>query len=223
MVTQINKLLELPILYSFRRCPYAIRTRMVLYACGIECELREVVLKDKPQAMLDVSPKATVPVLVAQHGIIDESIDIIRWALEVANSVNLSSECLDDPLVKSNDGVFKHYLDRYKYFDRFPEQSQQTYLDFACQFVAELEGRLEQQDSPYLGGNELTALDFVIFPFIRQFAFVDKQKFDELPYPLIQRWLLVLLESALFKAVMQKYPAWQPGQAPLMFGKQLTK
>jgi len=188
----INKLHELPILYSFRRCPYAIRTRMVLYACGIECELREVVLKNKPQAMLDVSPKATVPVLVTPSVVIDESIDIIRWALECTDNANLSTTSLDDPLVSSNDSTFKYYL---------------------------VESRFKQEGKPYLDRSELSALDLAIFPFIRQFAFVDKETFDNLPYPLTQQWLSKLLESGLFKAVMKKYPAWQPGQAPLIFGQ----
>lgn len=203
------------VLYSFRRCPYAIRARLALWYAGVSFELREVVLKNKPQSLLDVSVKGTVPVLILTDGtVLDESVDIMHWALSQSDPDGWSAESLRNTLVEQNDGDFKYYLDRYKYFDRYPEQSQKYYLEQACAFIAELESKLSS-DSKWLNGDSLCALDVAIFPFVRQFAFVDKPTFDQLPYPKTQQWLTNLLVCELFQSVMLKYSAWQPDRAPV--------
>lgn len=195
---------------------------MALWYSGVHCELREVVLKDKPQAMLEMSAKGTVPVLVLTETVIDESIDVMRWALQDSDPDSWLTSSLDHPLVTRNDDYFKYYLDRYKYFDRYPEHSQEMYLEKACIFITELEKKFNDGQI-FLNGKRLSSLDVAIFPFVRQFAFVDKAKFDGLPYPKVQRWLSMLLESDLFKAVMLKYPAWQPQQTPVLFGKTVSE
>ncbi|WP_439105885.1 glutathione S-transferase [Congregibacter sp.] len=205
----------LPLLYSFRRCPYAIRARMTLAYAGVKVELREVLLKDKPAAMLAASEKGTVPVLVLPGGrVIDESIDVMRWALEQADPQDwLTTDLLEDrdDLLSENDGAFKSLLDRYKYADRYPEHSAQWYRDQANGFLVKLDLRLEK--TAWLAGAEKGFVDVAIFPFIRQFAGVDRGWFDQSPYPHLRCWLDTHLDSPLFKAVMQKYPRWTPEQA----------
>lgn len=198
---------------------------MAIWYADIECELREVVLKDKPRAMLDASVKATVPVLVLTDLVIDESIDVMHWVLTRSDPDGWLVSSLDHPLVISNDGYFKYYLDRYKYFDRYPDHSQAYYFEKACIFISELEAVLSNEggESQWLNGPLLGAIDVAIFPFVRQFAFVDKTAFDALPYLKVQKWLSVLLESNLFKAVMLKYPAWQPQQIPVLFGQRVSE
>ncbi len=202
-----------PILYSFRRCPYAIRARLGLKYAGIAYELREVVLKDKPSAMLSISPKGTVPVMqIDQSHVIDESLDVMRWALRNHGD----APELDDVLIQANDHQFKPVLDRYKYFDRFPENSQQAYFDLARPFLSSLEEALvpaTENDSPYfLRSSQLSPLDLAILPFVRQFAFVDRQRFDQLELPKLIYWLKSLLGSDFFMAVMHKYPQWSENE-----------
>lgn len=216
----------LPVLYSFRRCPYAIRARMALYSSGKSCELREVVLKNKPDSMLAASSKGTVPVLIKTDGqVLDESLDIMHWALQQAdpqqllNTVgNSLSTQEQQQLIEDNDQSFKPKLDRYKYFDRHPEQTQAQYLQQALSFLTNLNALLN--DSDYLNGSRLSLVDIAIFPFVRQFAFVDKPTFDQLPLPSLQRWLQQQLDSALFNAVMHKYSAWEDNQTEtVIFGQ----
>lgn len=213
---------DLPVLYSFRRCPYAIRARLAVYRSATPVELREVVLRDMPGSLLAASPKGTVPVLVLPDGkVIDESWDIMRWALarnDPENWLGKERALLSgaERLVKQNDFEFKEKLDRYKYADRFPERPQTHYRAEAEDFLRLLEVRLAR--SRYLLGEDLSVADIGIFPFIRQFAFVDKHWFDAAPYPHLQGWLEALLQSTLFVAVMEKYRAWKPGDARLVFG-----
>ena len=204
----------LPILYSFRRCPYAMRARMAISYSRTVCELREVVLKNKPQAMLDASPKATVPVIVLDGVVIDESIDIMAWALGKSDPDGWLSHTLDHHLIQRNDGEFKRKLDRYKYFEHYPEQSQDWYFEQTLSFLNDLEASLTKSNQPnyFLESPCVTALDVAIFPFIRQFAFVDKPRFDSLELPKLKAWLAFFLESNLFLNVMNKYPAWVEGQ-----------
>ena len=212
-------MMDLPVLYSFRRCPYAIRARMAIAYSGVSVVLREVVLRDIPQAMRDASPKATVPVLVLQDGVvIDESADIMRWALAQCDpdswiaSANIAS-CLS--LIDESDNDFKTHLDHYKYADRFPDFSAQHYRTEAEFFLQKLEAKL--QSGPFLFGENPGIADVAIFPFIRQLSLVDKPWFDAAPYPHLQSWLNHLLNSDLFLSVMQKYPAWQKGDAVTLF------
>jgi len=199
-----------PILYSFRRCPYAMRARFALIYAGIQLEHREIVLKSKPQAMLDISPKATVPVLqLGHHQVIDESLDIMLWSLQQHDPqawLRHQEEALT--LIETNDNDFKPWLDKYKYADRFPEYPQDFYRSQAEFFLQKLEQQLCQ--FTFLFGKQPTLADFAIFPFIRQFVFVNKAWFDKAPYPKLQTWLNFHLESPLFEKVMHKHPVWHP-------------
>jgi glutathione S-transferase len=194
------------ILYSFRRCPYAMRARMAIAVSGIQVELREVVLRDKPQALLDISPKATVPVLLtSDNTIIDESLDIMHWALKQSDPDNWLSN-VNSELITNNDGDFKHWLDRYKYADRYPEHSEHYYRQQGEKTLLVLENMLEK--SAYLAGNDITFNDIAIFPFIRQFAFADLNWFEIAPYPKLRTWLNALINNVLFQKIMVKYQPW---------------
>jgi len=200
-----------PILYSFRRCPYAMRARLALAYTGIKVEIREVELKNKPQALRDISPKATVPVLHLPDGkVIDESLDIMHWALAQHDPAQwLADAQTAKTLITWNDGDFKFQLDRYKYADRHPQHPAEHYRQQGELFLAELESRL--QIKPWLLGDHCTLADAAIFPFIRQFAAVDGQWFAAAEYPAVQQWLQNWVDSALFTAVMDKYPIWVEG------------
>ena len=200
----------LPILYSFRRCPYAIRARMAITYASINLEVREVSLANKPPEMTHISPKGTVPVLQLDNRIIDESIEVMAWALEQSDPDNwlaLDLEQQQKSLIEENDNSFKAWLDKYKYWDRFPEQSQQAYRGQAENFISKLDKNLNEQR--YLLGNKICVADMAIFPFIRQFAFVDKDWFDQTNHLGLQRWLSEILDSPLFTQVMKKHSVWQ--------------
>jgi glutathione S-transferase len=212
----------LPVLYSFRRCPYAMRARLALANSGIKTALREVVLKDKPQALINLSAKATVPVLQTPDGkVIDESLDIMFWALGQHDpahwyqSLDQHQLELSQALIENNDGEFKYYLDRYKYADRYPEHTEQYYREQGEKFLQQLESLLEQNG--YLLKSSWTLADIALLPFIRQFAFVNKAWFDQSPYPHLKRWLEDFLQSDLFQSVMFKYPQWHQGDDITLF------
>lgn len=210
---------QLPVLYSFRRCPYAMRARLALAIADIQVELREVVLKDKPSQLLAISPKGTVPVLVMQSGqMMEESLDIMLWALNehaVWQSLDEQQRKESLILIEENDVSFKQALDRYKYADRYPEHPQQVYRERGQRFLDKLEQRLQSQSG--LMTESLTLVDFALLPFIRQFALVDWDWFSEASYPKLQNWLKGFLQSDLFEQVMQKYPQWQEGDALTFF------
>ena len=210
-----------PVLYSFRRCPYAMRARMALLAAGIDVELREVVLRDKPQSMIDASPKATVPVLIQSDGtVIDESLEIMVWAL-VENDPNdwmtPESGTLDDmlALIAQNDGPFKHHLDRYKYHTRYEHADPAEHRRDAEKILNRLDGRLAV--GRYLFGSRPALADFAIAPFVRQFANADRDAFDAMPFVHVQRWLADFLASSFFERAMTKYDQWHEGDAPIVF------
>lgn len=208
----------LPILYSFRRCPYAIRARMAIYYASITVELREVSLANKPEHMLSLSPKGTVPVLQLQDKVLDESLDIMRWALKQSDPeswVKPELTSKTDQLIASNDQDFKGWLDKYKYWERFPDQSQTYYRSRAEEFIALLEDMLSE--FRFLFGHQRSLADIAIFPFIRQFAFVDKDWFDSAPYPNMHNWLESLLACDTFTHSMHKQPLWQKGDLPHQF------
>ena len=190
---------------------------MAIAYAGIEVGLREVVLKDKPAAMLEASSKGTVPVLIETNGrVIDESLDVMAWALDQHDSDHwLSGEGLQDPLIDSCDNTFKHWLDRYKYAVRFPEQSEQWYRAQGELFLDQLEQLLTHHR--YLRGDSLSAVDVAVMPFVRQFAAVDTNWWSGKPYPRVATWLEQLLESDLFKSVMKKYSQWQDGDPAIPF------
>ncbi|MFL9842231.1 glutathione S-transferase [Sphingomonas sp. ST-64] len=196
-----------PILYSFRRCPYAIRARLALAVSGIAVEHREVRLRDKPAEMLAASPKGTVPVLVLPDGrVIDESIDIMRWALARNDPEDWLAG--DDPaLIATSDGPFKHHLDRHKYAERFAADD----IDHRAAALAILEGleaRLGEQ--PYLAGERFGLGDAAILPFVRQFAAVDRDWFAVQNLAGVQGWLAAFVGSALFEGVMMVREVWKP-------------
>jgi len=211
-----------PVLYSFRRCPYAMRARMAVSCSGIQVELREVMLRAMPSSLLTCSPKGTVPVLVLPDGrVIDESLDIMRWALAVNDPERWwpagEGEVLEDIfcLVRENDQSFKQHLDHYKYADRYPQHPASVYRARGEAFLQKLEQRLGQ--SAWLAAERMSVADVAVFPFIRQFALVDKPWFDSMPWPRLQAWLAFMLESALFTGVMKKYPPWKDGDAMTVF------
>ncbi|MDB6062161.1 MAG: glutathione S-transferase [Verrucomicrobiaceae bacterium] len=201
----------LPIFYTFRRCPYAMRARLAITVSGVAVEWREIVLRNKPKAMLAISPKGTVPVLQLPDGlVIDESLDIMQWALGCNDpqrwlpAEKESMAALE--LIHENDGPFKAQLDRYKYADRHPEHSTEYYRENGEIFLQKLDVLLQTQK--YLMGEKVTIVDMAIFPFIRQFAAVDKLWFNASKYIHVIAWLDKLLVSDLFALVMQKRERW---------------
>lgn len=202
-----------PILYSFRRCPYAIRARLAIARAGVAVELREVVLRDKPQAFLDASPSASVPCLVGAEGVIDESLDIMLWALRQNDPQGWLAMPEDGfDWIARNDGPFKQALDRTKYDTRYPDTDQAEERAKAMAFLADLDAMIDG----WMFARP-TLADFAILPFVRQFAFIDKAWFDAQPWPSLQSWLERFLASAQFEAVMDKHPAWKDGDAPTIF------
>jgi glutathione S-transferase len=204
----------LPILYSFRRCPFAMRARMALLVSGQTVELREIVLRAKPDAMLAASPKGTVPVLVLPDGeVLDESLDIMRWALRQYDPEGWMAGD-DAALIAANDGAFKHHLDRYKYPSRHGEDPL-VHRDAGLDHLLLLEDRLAQHG--HLCGPTRTLADIALFPFVRQFAATDPDWFDRQPLPNVQLWLSTLTASPLFAQCMLRLPPWQPGDAMVSF------
>jgi len=216
--------MDLPILYSFRRCPYAMRARLALMVSGQSVVLREVVLRDKPAAMLDISPKGTVPVLQLADGtVIDESYEILLWALEQNDPGNwLAADRQElDALVRRNDFDFKLNLDGYKYPERHPEKARDEYRESANRYLSDLDIRL--RDAAYLAGTKPGAADIAVMPFIRQFANTDRDWFESAPYPDLRKWLAGWLKNELFLGVMDKYPQWVPDQSPVVFPGETDK
>ncbi len=202
---------NLPICYTFRRCPYAMRARMALDYSGIAVEYREIVLRNKPPSMLAASPKGTVPVLMDTNGqVLDESLAIMQWCLQQTDTDNwldAPNQPTTDALIHHNDHTFKHWLDHYKYAVRFPEQTERYYRQQAEVFIQTLEDTL--QTNPWLAGARLTRLDVAIFPFIRQFSMVDSSWFAQANYPQVKRWLQHFLTSPRFQRIMIKRPVWK--------------
>jgi|688.fasta_scaffold22095_7 glutathione S-transferase len=218
---------RLPILYSFIRCPYAIRARLALCCAKTVYELREVRLKDKPVSLLEYSPKGTVPVLILpDRTVIEQSLDIMFWALE-KNNTKQNSQYTNQPLlslsgkdkeyadylIKENDGNFKYALDRYKYPNRYANDENQnsTSLEWrneAEKFLKELENQLNPH--AYLFGDQLSYADLALMPFVRQFAKVDPEWFCNSPYKQLNNWLNKIEQSDLFETVIRKYEPWKP-------------
>jgi glutathione S-transferase len=208
-----------PILYSFRRCPFAIRARMALLQAGVVVELREVSLKRKPEALLLASPAATVPVLDRGNGdVLVHSVDIMRWGLSYCDPdqwLTRGDTVFNHWVVRVNDGEFKHWLDRTKYAERYPDRPRADYRHEATRcLITPLEARLAT--APQLGGNAPCWADVAVFPFVRQFAAVDADWWRDSPYPATRRWLQGWLGSALFLASMESHSAWSPGDPRVM-------
>lgn len=200
-----------------------MRARLGILFAGIQVELREIVLKNKPAQMLAISPKGTVPVLElsgsdgAARPVIEESREILEWALQQSDpqgllKVDLASA---NALISRNDNEFKHWLDRYKYADRYPEQSQLEYRQQGEVFLQALEDLLAR--NRYLLGDNASIADIGVMPFVRQFAHVDRETFYSLPYPHLQQWLGNWLEHPVLQQVMVKYSPWQEGDEQVLF------
>lgn len=195
-------------LYSFRRCPYAMRARMALRYSGVAVDIVEISLKAKPAEMLALSGKGTVPVLNADGRVIDESLDIMRWALAqndpqdwlLKNDPDAAAHIA--PLIEQNDQVFKVHLNRYKYAERYPEQAMEVYRSEGEVFLRRLDQLLEGRD--YLLADHPSLADVALMPFVRQFAHVDREWFGQTPYLRLQAWLRRLLASDLFTSIMKK-------------------
>jgi glutathione S-transferase len=203
-----------PVLYSFRRCPYAMRARLALAVSGTRCELREVVLRTKPPSMLEASPKGTVPVLVLPNGqVIDESLEIMRWALAKSDPEGWLARD-DDALIATNDGPFKHDLDRYKYPERH-DADPLDHRDRGLALLRELDERISAGGQ--LCGSGPGLADAAIMPFVRQFAAVDQAWFGEQPLPHLRTWLNGHIASELFVAVMVRVAPWSLGDPTVIF------
>ena len=220
------------VLYSFRRCPYAIRARLALAVSGQVYELRDIKLKDKPPELLAISPKATVPVLVLPDGtVINESLEIMLWALRQNDSAEWLAPqhaSLEHMLARiaANDDTFKHHLDRYKYPNRFPAESAGDLRGFAMlqraggeKWLRELEAMLIDG---WLYGKAASLADMALLPFVRQFAHTDADWFAVQPWPRVQTWLQGFEASTLFNSVMQK-PSGQALQLQLLDSQKSTK
>ena len=214
-----------PILWSFRRCPYAMRARLAIKASGQQVELREILLRDKPAPFIAASAKATVPVLVLSDGqVIEESREVMGWALSKSDPEGWLDEAEPESLdlyLDRLDGPFKTDLDRYKYAARYAktnsdkEEIALAHRHSGATFIAELDEILRQQ--PALSGAKLGLRDYATLPFIRQFRIADPDWFDAQDWPALQAWLQAFLSSSRFEAVMEKYTPWQEGQAPILF------
>jgi glutathione S-transferase len=213
--------MTLPVLYSFRRCPYAIRARLALQVSAQSCVLREVVLAQKPTALIEASPKGTVPVLVLPDGtVLAQSLDIMHWALQrhdpgtwLPVTGGATQRCLQD--IADNDGPFKHHLDRYKYPNRFGLANGVVDRDAAAHWLHLWDQRLQSQ--PALAGDHWGLTDAALAPFVRQFAHTDTPWFDSQSWAALRAWLADFESSALFVSVMNKLSPWAPGESNTLF------
>ena len=210
---------NLPILYSFRRCPYAMRARMAIHISGQRCELREVLLRDKPPSMLEYSAKGTVPVLILQDGkVIDESLDVIDWALNLNDPDDWQRSKDKEKtkeLIKINDGEFKYHLDRYKYSKRYDNEDPEFHRKKCLKFIESINNELN--NSEYIFDDNISYADIVLLPFIRQFRIADIEWFDSLPYDNLKKWLSSFLDSSLLNSIMKKYDLWKEGDKSIVF------
>ncbi|DAC29230.1 MAG TPA: glutathione S-transferase [Candidatus Poseidoniales archaeon] len=193
-----------PILYSFRRCPYAMRARMAIVRAGLVCEHREVVLRDRPDHMMEISPKGTVPVMLLPSGkVIEESLEIMQYV------ANWTLTDLDNHWVNRNDNEFKFHLDRYKYPNRYGDVDALEQRDLAKKYLDDLDHLLLKTLSDELND--------ALFPFVRQFANHDREWFDSQQWDNLGQWLAGNLSSQEFKVCMKKYPQWFNGDTPVDF------
>tara|TARA_Y100000389_G_C17350746_1_gene458312 strand:- start:259 stop:897 length:639 start_codon:yes stop_codon:yes gene_type:complete len=206
-VRQLDKVRQQkPLLFSYRRCPYAMRARMALLSCGIDFDIFEISLKDKPKQMIEISPKGTVPVFVYKDLVLDESIDIMNWAAKQKNNISIKINPNDleiiKSLIKSNDGEFKNKLDLYKYTSNKEASLKIRYRKECEVYIRNIDERLETKK--YLLSNKIGYLDIAIFPFIRQFCNVDLKWFDQACYNNLKNWVDRITNSDLFIQIMKK-------------------
>lgn len=205
-----------PVLYSFRRCPYAMRARLAILSAGLEVELREVVLRDKPAEMLKASPKGTVPVLITETGVIEESREIMDWALAQHDPEGiLQMPTEGEAWIAAIEGPFKTALDRYKYETRYEGADPIAERTRAAEILHTVEAQLRQ--TPWLYGATPSLADLATITFVRQFAMVDRAWFDAQEWPGLRGWLDRFLASKRFKVIMMKYPKWDALAIPVVF------
>ena len=211
-----------PILYSFRRCPYAMRARLALYSSQIQCELREVHLSDKPSEMLEISEKATVPVLQLDSGlVIDESLDIMKWALSKSDPDGLLTEYSQfqyevDELILLIDTKFKTHLDKYKYPNRYRGVEPVDHRTIGMEVLKGIEGYIN--NCSYIFGEKLSFADMAILPFVRQYRIADPEWFDNvMPLPFIKKWLEKFISNSIFDEIMIKTAVWKPSAEKVVF------
>ena len=208
-----------PILYSFRRCPYAMRARLAIKASEIFVEMREIKLKEKPLEFLKVSPKGTVPVLVTSSGdVLEESIDIINWALNINDpqrwlAAGQLSQSKMNQLLNNLENEFKPSLDKYKYPNRFENIDRNFHRDKNLNFLWHLDDLLKKNRA--LNCSHLSLIDYAIFPFIRQFRNVDDKWFDSFNFNFLKKWLFQIIDSNDFLSIMKKYEKWESTNAPI--------
>mgnify|MGYP000070413103 CR=1 FL=1 len=218
----MHGMIDLPVLYSFRRCPYAMRARLAVLSSGLQVELREIVLRDKAPEFLEASPSATVPCLVGADGtVIDESLDVMLWALgkrDPGHWLSPETVSLDGmlALISEIDGPFKTHLDRYKYDTRYADADRNSERAMASEYLLILNALLAK--NPWLYGDRASLADFAILPFVRQFANTDRNWFNSENWPHLKAWLERFEASDLFAAIMPKYDKWHAGDPPLIFG-----
>jgi len=224
-----NQFKALPILYSLRNCPYAMRARIALFKSKQPVLLRDLVLSDKPAEMIEASPKATVPVLVLATGeVIDESLDVMLWALKESDPNDLlhSEDELIHPdenmlsamlaFIDEFDNGFKSALEQYKCAKRYQEDDIVQRRAVCQQYLDKVEQRLTTHK--FLFSDQESLADIAILPFLRQFARVERQWYLQSPYPKLKQWLNGYLQSPMFTKVMAKYPLWQENHEPVLFG-----
>lgn len=205
-----------PILYTFRRCPYAMRARLAIASAGLTVELREITLRNKPAQMLEASPKGTVPVLITGDGVIEESLDIMTWALAQNDPAGwLEMPDAGHGWIAKVDGPFKSSLDRYKYASRFEDIDAPDERDKAAEILRGIEPALAR--NPYLFGDTPRLADMATVTFVRQYAHVDLDWFNSQPWVGVRRWLDSFKASDVFSGIMTKYTPWQPDDAPVHF------
>ncbi|MCP4206487.1 MAG: glutathione S-transferase [Shimia sp.] len=212
---------ELPVLYSFRRCPYAMRARLAVAVSSVAVELREVLLRDKAPAFLETSPSGTVPCLKADDLVIDESLDVMIWALQQKDPEGwLDMPELGHELIAEADGPFKAALDHTKYHTRYPELDPEESRAKAMVFLSKLDQQIG--DNPWLFGDTTSLADMAILPFVRQFAFINKARFDADAGSNLSRWLEAFIVSDRFAAIMPKLSMWREADAPLRFERAIA-
>ena len=212
--------MKLPILYSFKRCPYAMRARMAIKLANIKCEIREIRLNNKPEHMLKVSPKGTVPVLILEDKVIDESIEIIDWVLDKDNifegNLNQNEVNLSEELIYIFDNKFKYHLDRYKYATRYNNVNSDKHRSQCIEILVELNQIISNEK--WIFGESLNKLDISILPFIRQFRIANPEWFDtQVSINSVKRLLNNFLESKLLNEIMINYDVWKEGSKPEYF------
>ena len=208
-----------PILYTFRRCPYAMRARFAIRSSKIIVEIREIKLQEKPLEFLKLSPKGTVPVLITNSGeVLEESLDIIYWALNKNDPHKwlAKGKLENQEIIKLLDDLenkFKPNLDKYKYPSRFSGVDQYLHRDKNICFLKKLNYYLENNKS--LNCEHLSLLDYAIFPFVRQFRNVDQDWFDKLNFIFLNKWINQIIDSKDFSSIMKKFKKWEPNDVPI--------